>query len=288
MAKDIILGSFTNYDWNKIQYWVNSINACGFTGDKGMIVYNADINTVKQLNDRGFKIMAFNQDPQTGNLFYNGQLIIVVERFIHLHNFMTELLKAEDYRYVIHTDVKDVVFQCNPSDWLEWNMPHDKSILASCESLRYEHEPWGHENVRNSFPWVYDKMKSQPIWNCGVQAGRPQVMKDLWLNIYLLSLASQAATKVHNPDQAAYNVLLNMEPYKSITQFSMSEDGWACQAGTTIDPEKIDGFKPHLLEAQPRWDGENATTSNGAKHMILHQYDRVPDWKTVVESRYAG
>ena len=95
MARDIILGSFTNYDWDKIKYWVNSIDACGFKGDKGMIVYNADINTVKKLNDRGFKIMAFNQDPQTGNLFYNGQLIIVVERFLHLHGFMENLLKDE-------------------------------------------------------------------------------------------------------------------------------------------------------------------------------------------------
>jgi len=287
MNKDIILGSFTNYDWDKIQYWVNSIDACGFTGDKGMIIYNCDIDTAKRLSERGFKIMAFNQDPTTGNLFYNGQLVIVVERFLHLHSFLEGILREEQYRYVIHTDVKDVVFQTNPSDWLTENMLPQYDILASCESLQYQHEPWGHENMRNSFPWVYDKMKVKPIWNCGVQAGRPQVMKDLWLNIYLLSIASQAATKVHNPDQAAYNVLLNMAPYSNITQFSMSEDAWACQAGTTIDPAKIYGFKPYLMEAQPKWDGNFATTSFGKTHAILHQYDRIPEWKPTVESRYA-
>ena len=286
MTKDIILGSFTNYDWDKIQYWVNSIDACGFDGDKGMIIYNADIKTVQKLNERGFKIMAFNQDAKTGNLFYNGQLIIVVERFIHLHAFIENLLQQENYRYVIHTDVKDVVFQRNPSEWLEANMG-DAKILASCESLQYQHEPWGDENVRNSFPWVYEKMKSKPIWNCGVQAGDPRVMKDLWLAIYLLSVGSQHATKVPNPDQAAYNVLLSMEPYKSITRFVMSEDAWACQAGTSFDPAKMHTFKPHLLEPQPTWDGSWATTSTGVRHHILHQYDRIPDWKPVVEARYA-
>lgn len=285
MAKDIIIGSFTNYDWDKIRFWANSIDACGFKGDKGMIVYNAHLDTVKKLNDRGFKIMVFNQDPQTGNLFYNGQLIIVVERFLHLHAFMENLLGQEDYRYVIHTDVKDVVFQRDPTQFLEAHMG-DAKILASCESLRYQHEPWGDENVRNSFPWVYERMKSQPIWNCGVQAGDPRVMKDLWLAIYLMSVGSQHATKVHNPDQAAYNVLLSMEPYRSITRFVMSEDAWACQAGTSYDPAKMHTFKPHLMEPQPIWDGQWATTSKGERHHILHQYDRIPDWKPVVEARY--
>jgi hypothetical protein len=92
---------------------------------------------------------------------------------------------------------------------------------------------------------------------------------------------------VPNPDQAAYNVLLNLEPYKNITRFSTSEDGWACQAGTTIDPAKIADFKPHLLEPQPLWDGNYATTSTGIRHAILHQYDRIPYWKPIVEARYS-
>ena len=226
--------------------------------------------------------MAFNQDRNTGHLFFDGQLIIVVERFFHLWQFMDQLIKDNDYRYVIHTDVKDVVFQTNPSEWLTANMG-DAKILASSESLQYQHEPWGNDNMARSFPWVYPTVKDKPIWNCGVQAGVPSVMKDLWINIYLLCKGNT----VPNPDQAAYNVLLNLEPYKSITKFSTSEDGWACQAGTTIDPAKIAGFKQHLLESQPLWDGNYATTSTGVRHAVLHQYDRIPNWKPIVEARYS-
>jgi len=66
----------------------------------------------------------------------------------------------------------------------------------------------------------------------------------------------------------------------------MSEDGWACQAGTTIDPSKINAFKPKLLEPQPIWKDGEACTTAGKVHAVLHQYDRVPEWKATVEKRF--
>lgn len=285
MKKDLIIGCFTNYDWDKIKFWANSIDQCGFTGDKAMLVYNSSFATVEELTKRNFMIYAFNRDDQNKQFFYPRQLIIVVQRFIDLYEFMSKL-DLNSYRYVIHTDVKDVVFQKNPSEWLTNHMG-DSKLLASCESLKYEDEPWGNENLANSFPMVYNYMKSNPIWNCGVQAGVPNVLKDLWLNIYLNSIAGQLFNNVYNPDQAAYNVLLNTEAYKSITKFAMSEDGWACQAGTTIDPQKIENFKSKLLEKQPIWKNNMACTSDGRPHMILHQYDRVPEWRTIVERKYS-
>ena len=43
-----------------------------------------------------------------------------------------------EYRYMITTDVRDVVFQHNPSDWLKKNLK--KNILVSTENVLYEHE----------------------------------------------------------------------------------------------------------------------------------------------------
>lgn len=281
MKKDLIIGCFTNYDWNKIKFWTNSIDKSGFVGDKAMIVYNSDFATVNNLIQQKFMLYAFKRDDVRQMFFYPEQLIVVVQRFLDLYNFTTQL-DITQYRYVIHTDVKDVVFQTNPSDWLTANMG-DAKILASSESLQYQHEPWGNENLYYSFPMVYEKIKTQPIWNCGVQAGDIATMRDLWLNIYLLCKGSA----VPNPDQAAYNLLLNSEPYKQITKFVGSDDGWACQAGTTIDPAKIESFKPHLLDPQPIWQNQLACTSTGIPHAILHQYDRIPTWKPIVESKFA-
>ncbi len=280
MKKDIIVGVYTNYNWDKIKFWTNSIDHSGFTGDKMMVIYNSDAASIKQLAIRGFKIYGFNQDQQTGNLFFNGQFIVVVRRFFDLWDFFSKM-DLSQYRYVIHTDVKDVIFQTNPSDWLTNNMG-DAKILASCESLQYQHEPWGKENLANSFPLVYDSLKNKPIWNCGVQAGDPLIMKDLWLNIYNMCMGNP----VPNPDQAAYNILLNSEPYKSITKYVMSEDEWSAQLGTTVDPLKIQNFLPHLLEPQPIWKDNYVCTSTGIKHVIVHQYDRIPEWRKIIEKRY--
>jgi hypothetical protein len=278
--KDLIIGAFTNYDWPKIKYWANSIDKSGFTGDKAVIVYNCDYLTIQELLNRNFKVWGFNKDNQ-GNLSYPGTFIIVVQRFFHLWQYIESLSNIDEYRYVISTDVKDVVFQRDPSDWLE-RFLNDKKILASSESLRYENEPWGADNMQGSFPTFYNKIKSRPIWNCGVQAGDIKVMKDLWLQIWLTCHAAQRP----NPDQAAYNLLLSMEPWKSITEFSNSESGWACQAGTTVDPEKIESFRPHLLEPEPLWTGTSTANSCGYAHHILHQWDRIPTWHKAIETLY--
>lgn len=279
-SKDLIIGAFTNYDWSKIKYWANSIDKCGFTGDKAVVVYNCDYPTIQELLKRNFRVWGFNKDAH-GNMSYPGQLIIVVQRFFHLWQYLETLPNIDQYRYVISTDVKDVVFQRNPSEWLEKHID-GKKICASSESLRYEHEPWGADNMQGSYPGFYSRMSDKPIWNCGVQAGEIKTMKDLWLQIWLTCHAAQRP----NPDQAAYNLLLSLEPWKSITRFSYSEDGWACQAGTTVDPTKIQAFRPHLLEKEPLWSGQSSLTSTGYAHHILHQWDRIPDWHQSIENQY--
>jgi hypothetical protein len=279
--QDLVIGSYTNYTWNQIKYWANSIIQSGFQGEKAVIVYNSDGDTVKNLQDLGFTIWAFNQDATTGRYFYSQDLVIVVQRFYHLWYFLASKPRNH-YRYVIATDVKDVVFQYNPVRWLEKNIG-DKKIIASSEGLQYRNEPWGADNFFGSYPFYWDRIQDSTIYNCGVQAGIGAAMQDLWLQIWLTCHAAQRP----NADQAAFNMLLSSSIYKEITKFACAEDGWACQAGTTVDPEKIAGFLPVLLEPVPLWNGKESTTSTGTIHAVLHQYDRVPAWKREIEQKYA-
>jgi hypothetical protein len=284
--KDLIIGCFTDYDWDKIKYWVNSIDQSGFTGDKSMIVYNSSYETAKELVDRNFSIYAFGKDDTKNRLVFPGQFSIVVQRFYDIWQYLTSLQETRSYRYVITTDVKDVIFQSNPSTWLEGNL-QDKKLLVSAESLRYQNEDWGLNNMHRSFPMMLDFMRTKPIYNCGVLAGEMSTIRDLALNLFLTcnGLPGQIPGG-GGPDQAALNILLQTDIWKNITKFANSEDGWACQAGTTVDPSKILGFRPHLLEAEPKWDGEFATTSKGQRHVVLHQWDRIPAWSPVITNKY--
>ena len=145
--KDLIIGGATNYDWNILKYWVNSINKSGFQGDKVLILMNCDKDTVKKVSDAGFKVVGFQQDSQ-GNLTYpqTGRAPHV-ERFLHIYNFLSQ----NEYRYVVTTDVKDVVFQQNPIDYMEKALTEDKNLMFASESMYYKDEPWGNENLFQTF-----------------------------------------------------------------------------------------------------------------------------------------
>lgn len=284
--KNLIIGCYTDYNWEQIKYWADSIDRSGYQGDKAMIVFNSDFNTVQKLLDRKFDIYAFNRDDANQQFTYATNFSVVVQRFFHLWQYLENLPPTRQYKNIIATDVKDVVFQTDPSKWLDKNLG-SKKIVVSSESLTYNHEPWGDNNMSLSFPMVHQWMKNKTIWNCGVLAGNTDVIKDLFLNIYLTSRGAPAHVPGGGgPDQAALNILLNTEPYKRITKFVGSEDGWACQAGTTADPTKIDGFRANLLDPEPLWDGEYSTTSKGKRHAILHQWDRVPEWKKAIEEEH--
>lgn len=280
--KDLIIGCFTNYNWEKIQYWVNSIDRSGFSGQKAMIVYNSEASTVSKLVERNYNIYAFQHDPKEQLFFYPQSFSIVVQRFYNLWHYLNRLPDINEYRYIITTDVKDVIFQGNPSTWLENNLG-DKKICVSSESLIYKHEPWGDDNMRRSFPGQYDFMSTKNIWNCGVLSGTAAYMKDLFLNIFMCCQGNAT----HNPDQSALNILLNLEPYKSITKFVNSEQGWAAQLGTTADPSQIHRFKPYLLEPEPKiLSNGMVTTNSGIPYTVVHQYDRVPGWKEIIEDKF--
>jgi hypothetical protein len=276
--KDLIVGCATNYTWSTLKYWINSINQSGFEGDKVLILMNCDKDTVKKVNDAGFSIIAFNQDGQ-GNLTYQSHLMVHVERFVHIY----KLLKDNEYRFAITTDVKDVIFQKNPSKWLEENLSDSEDLVFASESIKYKDEPWGKENLTQCFgQGIYDDFKNNTIFNVGVLAGRGFAMRDLMLNLFVNSINRP----IPIVDQAVFNFLISRHPYLKTSQYTVSESGWACQLGTTADPSKIESFRPYLLEPSPKLDGDKVVTSEGIEYTIVHQYDRVPEWRKVIEAKY--
>ena len=282
--KDMVIGSITGYDFDKIRPWVNSLDRSGFDGTKAMLCYNVSQDTVKELTDRGYQIFAFNRNEQTGDFEYRRVFSIVVERFLHLWYFLKE--HRGTHRYIITTDVKDVIFQYNPSAWLEQNMGNKKINVAS-ESIAYGKEDWGANNLQKSFGHlIYKDMENNIIANAGTISGDFDTMIDLFLNIYLLcNGTSHQVDGGGGPDQAALNVLLNMKAYADITNFAPSESGWAAQLGTT-GPQIADKYADRLVEKSPIMIDNVVCTSQGIPFALVHQYDRVPDWKEKIEGKF--
>jgi hypothetical protein len=282
--KDVVIGCITGYTFDKIKPWVNSLDQCGFDGVKVMVCYNVSYETVEELVKRNYTVLALGKDEVNKQFYYKDQFSIVVERFLHMWYFLKKL--QGQYRYIISTDVKDVVFQTNPSKWLEENIG-DKEINVACESIRYKDEDWGTHNMFKAFGAVLqDHTKENLIYNAGTVSGKFDTMLDVFLNIYMICNGTSHWTEGGGgPDQAALNILLNMKSYKDITNFAMSEDGYAAQLGTT-GPQVVGKYGDKLVEKTPILVDNMICTSTGKPFAIVHQYDRVPEWKNIIEKKY--
>jgi hypothetical protein len=282
--KDVVIGCITGYDFEKIKPWVNSLDRSGFDGVKAMVCYNVSYETVEELVKRNYTVLALNKDESNRKFVYKDEFSIVVERFLHMWYFLKKL--QGQYRYIVATDVKDVIFQGNPSDWLEKNMG-DAQINVACESIRYKDEEWGAHNMFKAFGAVlHDHTKDNLIYNAGTVSGNFDTMLDFFLNVYLLCNGTSHFTEGGGgPDQAAVNILLNMKPYRDITRFTASEEGWAAQLGTT-GPQVAGKYAGKLVEKSPILVDNVVCTSDGTPFVMVHQYDRVPEWKEIIEKKY--
>lgn len=286
MQKDVVVGAITNYNYDVIKPWVNSLVRSGFSGDKIMFCYNISFDVCDKLSQQGFKIFGFEQNEEQRCLEYTKpNFNVVVERFHHMAFILRGL--QEKYRYLIATDVKDVIFQQNPSVWLEKNMGSYK-VNAASESIRYEDETWGNHNLYASFGIpTYQLFKDKVISNAGVMSGNFEYMLDLFLHIqYLCDAApSHSIPGGGGPDQAAYNICINSLPWWSITRFTQSEEGWAAQLGTT-GPQINERFGNFLTEKTPIINNGLVCTSTGIPFTVVHQYDRVPEWSNEIRNLY--
>lgn len=266
--KDAVIGCITKYEYSQIEPWVVSLERTVTNCDKVMIVYDIGQPTIDKLLSKGFIIVkGSGQSPN-----------ICVNRFHDIAKFLRE----NSYRWVVSTDVKDVIFQHDPFD--EFSLRTDYFI--STESIHYEHEPWGKQNLQLSFgPEVYERMKHWEIVNAGVLGGSAQYVGDLAENIYQLCAGRpQYVPGGGGPDQAALNFLLTLMPFSTYYEFSPT---WCCQAGTTADPSKIEAFRPHLLIREPNMTVRGiVTTDLGEDFSIVHQYDRNPLWKEIIDRKY--
>ena len=269
-SKSLIIGAFTNYNYNQLKPWVESIDECGFTGDKAMVVGNASQETIGELIKRDFIIIKM----------HDIKAPVHVARFLSIYDFLKNTW--QNYNHVVTTDVKDVYFQTNPITWLELNLK-GKKLVAGSEGMRYKDEPWGNENLMQAYgPYVHEQFKDNEIYNVGTIGGVSEYVKDMVFNI----LFNAINRPIPICDQAVYNVLIQTQPFKGVTYFAKQLDGWACQAGTTVDPSKIAQFRPHLLESEPKFEDGIVKTSLGKTFAIVHQYDRVPEWKEFIKQKY--
>jgi len=286
--KNLVIGAIHGYEWKDVEPFVVSLENTGFDGHKCMIIYTAKQALIDKLEDRGWTLFGHQKAEDGDGVTYQNvdTFNICVDRFYHYWAFLKDIPVAN----ILACDVKDVVFQSDPFERAKeiYNdpdgLPKDTKILSSGEGLLYKDEPWGWNNITQSFgPPIADKFSNKEIINAGVIYGDGRTMLDLFLHIFLTSRgAPYHVPGGGGPDQAAYNIVAPLFNNYIVAD----ENAWACQAGTTADPSKIEEFRDNLVSTEPVWDGEQVMNTQGKPYAIVHQYDRVPEWNKVMDKKY--
>jgi hypothetical protein len=294
MTKDILMGAVDMLEWWQVKPWVMSAKETGFDGDIWLIVYRASDEFIQQAQAAGVNLYQVQHTPyltpiqhviqnsptQSHNLrFYHGWELLTR---LHVDNedwFRSDIQPETRIPYVIMTDVRDVIFQRNPTEWIN-SFGFDNSIIAPSEGIDFENEPWNKDNmIRGYGQAFYDlEAKEYTAYNVGTIAGDIYQMQELFHVLY-----SMTEGRYYPSDQSTFNVLAHGSAFKMV--MTPMDEGWAAQCGTTLDPTKS-FLWPHCIEPRPSVVGGKVYNSKGELYTLVHQWDRVPELKTIINEKY--
>lgn len=298
MAKDLIIGGASGYNWDQLKYWVNSIKRTGFKGDIVLVSTNMSGETVKKLVEQDVKVFAYGARTEDGGVAKTENGIPPhVERFLFIWDFLRK--NKDTYRFVTVTDTRDVIFQKDPTEFLERKLlVGASSMVCSSEGLLYKDEPWGSKNLLDTFGSIlYDELKDNMIYNVGTIAGLSDEVKDLLVQIFFQSINRP----IPIVDQAVFNFIISLSAYDLEIIKTTNGSGWAVQLGTTLeaikagagdigqivrqDPSKLDEYIKVYQDEQPVIK-DGYVTNGHVNFTIVHQWDRVPAVRKIVEDIY--
>jgi len=259
----IIFGCITKYSPDDIRPYVESIQQSGFSGDKVMLVYDVPQETISYLKSKGWNL-------------YGAELQqhIILQRFVDAYKILESYLDET----IIWTDVKDVIFQKDPTQWIEKNMK--KEILSFSECVKFKDDSWAVVNAGTSFPMEWEWLQDKVSYCAGTIVGKGYALRDLFIEIYRWSLTT--ANQGQLADQAAYNVLINLNHFKENVQFVKQEEGFVTQLGTVY----MKANQLPILEPTPIFNFGTFYTADQEKFCLVHQYDRDEFVKKQIYEKY--
>ena len=300
----LVFGAIYDYEYADVEPWVVSLKQSGYTGKVALIVYRGSKDLIDRLQAQGIHVICFMKtDKGCDCAFDLDRRGIMSIRFLHMWHFLVSDSFLNDVTHVIATDVKDVIFQRNPVEILE-----DDKIVIGYEGFTYDVEPWSKNNMKQAYgDEIFEMMKDKDIICAGVIAGGKNAISSLFNQIFILTEGSKYPDRVPGgggPDQSALNIALvspqwekHVFPTERILHAGTSLAGISHGSGaigeSIYDPRGVpqqafNYYKERLnLSSVPAMQKDQIIDVNGKiNYTIIHQYDRISSWKSIIQSKY--
>lgn len=272
--QNLVLGIIDKYNFDNIRTFVLSLDAfidnvhvCLYAGPK------ITSSTIKKIEKLGIEVIRYNKDfpfiaaPHPQNFQF-------LPSPIHIYNFRHYLYydyllkKGSSFENVLITDVKDVVFQKNPFDFLI-----EDKLYVAVESLAIPIKDceWTSGWIQSGYGVeILDQMKDKEVICAGTTLAPMNVMKKY---LHRLIQEFSAVNNVFDcADQAMHNVLLHrqlLEPVFKCYNFKSPI--------LTVGTEKT-----YLLNKQ-----NQLVTEDGEIIPTIHQYDRHEELIKIFATKYS-
>jgi hypothetical protein len=256
--KDLILTTIHKYNTTQLQPFLNSIDNSGFDGHKVAVIYDLDDSVKLHLIARGFQLYEFKLHRH-----------IAEQRFTDSASALKDFAFSNSVSRVIMVDCRDLVFQYNPTHWLD--LQECDPIVFSSEGIKHQHEPWNKKTMIECYGQRhFDILANRNVINAGVIAGDLEEMislmylQDLWIGKAMSSPC----------DQSSLNIIVNQH-YGQYT-VTTDSDAWALQLHVKI------------FSGQPLKITSNGILVNDMNqpYCIVHQYDRSQQLDKIIKQKY--
>ena len=279
-SNDLILTAMKGpYEWSALKTFVNSVHRSGFRGEKVMLASGIALEVRLQLEIAGWEVIDYVIPPGTKPF---GSYCS--ERFWPANDFLK--YNAEDFRYIIWCDWKDLVVQTDPSVWLYKNMSVD-SVIGCSEGMLIKEEFYNNGWLKQAAPndAVYNTAREHPILCAGTLAGSALVMRRVLCAVYDVLSTSPDKPDYEGGispliDQGILNYILRIFPFDTLTRVPEWSEGFCATVNWYIVHRWTNRPVPEVR------DGVFYPQGKSEPFAIVHQYDRDENWKKAVIERY--
>ena len=116
----ILMGAVDTLEWWQVKPWVMSAKESGFDGEIWLITYRVSDAFLQEMEKAGVNNYAVSHTPFMTPIQHavpGSPTVSHNLRFYHAWELLTRL--GSKATHVIMTDVRDVIFQRNPAQWLK-------------------------------------------------------------------------------------------------------------------------------------------------------------------------
>ena len=278
-GQDVTIAVILDLPWLDLRPYAISLSRSGFSGLKVVIVDQSTSVEVKEnLSLLGFIVLERIAPAYTSGKWNEWG-------YSRFHAAAAFLRNNPGFRYAIWTDARDVIFQSNPSTWLENNLAPSQIVVEGLGHTTKSCSTYNDNWVRamcSDLEW--NRIREFETVCTGVFAGNARCMQSLFDALYS---GCHSSNHPNTADQGLLNCLVRTTPYDTIVRVPRPREGFS-----TIDfTRRGDWYQIHPTfgEGTPVMD-ENGNLCNPETKIpisIVHLYDRMPEWTDIIKRKYS-